>query len=199
MVRRLPKGQGLADSRDRRGNRRDDQLRPSRPAGHCTEYVFTDVSPRFTAHAQQKFAQYPFVQFRTLDIERDPLEQGFDPHSFDLIIASDVPACHAGPAQDARSGQAVARFRRHAGDRGTHASLARITTLIFGLLKGLVAVQDDDVRPDEPCLSQEQWKGLLHDAGFSDTVCVADCPDARHRPALGHPRARSAIAGLAGC
>ena len=46
--------------------------------------------PRFTAHAQHKFAQYPFVQFRTLDIERDPLEQGFDAHSFDLIIASDV-------------------------------------------------------------------------------------------------------------
>ena len=57
---------------------------------HCTEYVFTDVSPRFTAHAQHKFAQFAFVQSRTLDIERDPLEQGFDPHSFDVIIASDV-------------------------------------------------------------------------------------------------------------
>ena len=48
------------------------------------------MSPRFLAHASQKFAQYPFVQFRTLDIERDPLEQGFDAHSFDLIVASDV-------------------------------------------------------------------------------------------------------------
>ena len=57
---------------------------------HCTEYVFTDVSPRFTAHAQHKFARFPFVQSRTLDIERDPLEQGFDAHSFDVIIASDV-------------------------------------------------------------------------------------------------------------
>src|SRR5262249_43326955 len=51
---------------------------------HCTEYVFTDASSDIVAHAQQKLARYPIVQFRTLDIERDPLQQGFDAHSFDL-------------------------------------------------------------------------------------------------------------------
>ena len=133
--------------------------------------------PRFlAAHATQKFAQYPFVQFRTLDIERDPLEQGFEPHSFDLILASDVPACHAIPAQDARSCEATARFLRRPRAVGNHAPLA-LCDVDLRLLKGWWLFKDHDLRPDEPCLTQEQWKGLLHDAGFSATVCVADCPD----------------------
>src|SRR5262249_56885310 len=66
---------------------------------HCTEYVFTDPSSRFTANAQHRFAQYPFAQFRTLDLEQPPLEQGFDLNSFDLIIASG--GLHA--AKDLRS------------------------------------------------------------------------------------------------
>ncbi len=87
--------------------------------------MFTDVSPRFTAHAQHKFAQYPFVQYRTLDIERDPIEQGFDAHSFDLIIASDV--LHA--TQDLR--KTLDRVKQLLGSGGTvaiagaDASLAR--------------------------------------------------------------------------
>ena len=67
---------------------------------NCTEYVFTDVSSHFVARAQQRFAHYPFVRCRTLDIERDPREQGFDPHSFDLIVASDVLHATQELAQD---------------------------------------------------------------------------------------------------
>src|SRR4029079_17021523 len=55
-----------------------------------TEYVFTDVSSRFTARAEQKFREYPFVRYALLDIEADPLAQGFAADSFDLILASDV-------------------------------------------------------------------------------------------------------------
>ena len=41
-------------------------------------------------------------------------------------------------------------------------------TSIFGLLKGWWLF-DDDVRADGPCVSQDAWKGLLHDAGFAGT------------------------------
>ena len=148
---------------------------------HCTEYVFTDISPRFTAHAQHRFSRYPFAEFRTLDIEHDPLEQGFDAHSFDLIIASDV--LHA--TKDLR--RTLDHIKQLLGSGGTVAivELTRpwlFLTLIFGLLKGWWLF-DDDVRSGEPCISQEGWKSLLHDAGFSGTVCIADCPafdDAQH-------------------
>jgi SAM-dependent methyltransferase len=54
------------------------------------EYVFTDLAPLLVTQAEQKFRQYSFVQYRTLDIESDPIEQGFAAHSFDVILASDV-------------------------------------------------------------------------------------------------------------
>ena len=48
-------------------------------------------------------------------------------------------------------------------------------TSIFGLLKGWWLF-DDDVRGDGPCVSQQTWKNVLRDTGFTDTVCIADCP-----------------------
>ena len=175
IVQRLPKGKALRILEVGGGTGgMTSFILPVLPQ-HCTEYVFTDISPHFIAHAQQKFAQYPFVQCRTLDIERDPLEQGFEPHSFDVIVASDV--LHA--TQDLR--KTLDRVKQLLGSGGTLV-LVEVTrpwlstTLIFGLLKGWWLFEDD-VRRDEPCISQEQWKSLLREAGFSDTVCIADCPD----------------------
>jgi acyl transferase domain-containing protein/ubiquinone/menaquinone biosynthesis C-methylase UbiE/acyl carrier protein len=142
----------------------------------CVEYVFTDVSSHFMARAQQKFAQYPFVQYRTLDIERDPLEQGFDPHSFDLIVASDV--LHA--TKDLR--KTLGGVKQLLGSGG-YLLLGEVThpwlniTLIFGLLKGWWLF-NDDIRRDQPCISQEHWKNLLAELDFSDPICIADAPDA---------------------
>lgn len=53
------------------------------------EYCFTDVTTSFLSAAQEEFAECKGVEFKTLDIEKDPLEQGFKPE-FDLIIASQV-------------------------------------------------------------------------------------------------------------
>ena len=165
IARRLPKGRALRILEIGGGTGgMTSFVLPVLPE-HCTEYVFTDVSPRFTAHAQHKFARYPFLQSRTLDIERDPLEQGFDPHSFDVIIASDV--LHA--TSDLR--QTLERIKQLLGSGGTLVivELTRpwlFMTSIFGLLKGWWLF-DDDVRADGPCVSQDAWKGLLHDAGFS--------------------------------
>jgi hypothetical protein len=55
-----------------------------------SSYVFTDISPAFTAAAQEEFSGYPNMKFQVLDVSSDPLEQEFEPHSFDLIVASNV-------------------------------------------------------------------------------------------------------------
>ncbi len=55
-----------------------------------TQYTFTDVGPLFLGKAQDRFAEYPFVTYRTLDIEQPPETQGFEPHAYDVIVAANV-------------------------------------------------------------------------------------------------------------
>ena len=53
-------------------------------------YHFTDVSDLFLNRARDKFAAFPFVRYSLLNIERDPVEQGYAPHSYDVVIAANV-------------------------------------------------------------------------------------------------------------
>jgi acyl transferase domain-containing protein len=55
-----------------------------------SKYVFTDISPGFTVAAQEKFSTERHLEFKVLDISKDPEQQGFEPHTFDVIIASNV-------------------------------------------------------------------------------------------------------------
>lgn len=55
------------------------------------EYVFTDISSGFFEKAQTKIKAWaPLVTFGKLDIEQDPVGQGYEAESFDLIIAAIV-------------------------------------------------------------------------------------------------------------
>src|SRR5439155_18994003 len=58
-------------------------LLPTLPAER-TAYVYTDLSAYFLQEAQEKFAQYPFVEYGLLDIEKDPQAQGYELHDFDI-------------------------------------------------------------------------------------------------------------------
>src|SRR5690606_36967160 len=58
--------------------------------GGRIDYTFTDVSPLFTARARARFGAREGVDFRELDLERDPAEQGFSGRTFDVVIASNV-------------------------------------------------------------------------------------------------------------
>lgn len=54
-------------------------------------YTFTDISVGYFEKARQKLAPWvPYMQFSKLDIEQDPLEQGYEAGSYDLIVASNV-------------------------------------------------------------------------------------------------------------
>jgi malonyl CoA-acyl carrier protein transacylase len=64
-------------------------LLPALPP-ESTEYCFTDVGALFLGKAQDRFSEYPFISYRMMDIEKHPQEQGFAPHSFDVIIAANV-------------------------------------------------------------------------------------------------------------
>lgn len=142
-------------------------------SAHQIEYVFTDVSQLFTVQAAQKFRDYPFVQYQVLDIEKDPVAQGFAAHSFDLILASNV--LHA--TTDLR--HTLENVKQLLASEGLSV-LLEITNsplwvdLVFGLLKGWWLFSDRDLRPLHPLLSLQQWQGVMRDVGFTEVTGIGD-------------------------
>lgn len=54
-----------------------------------THYTCTDTSTFFTNAAKARFEAYPFVDYRLLDIDQNPLGQGYEAYQYDVIIAAD--------------------------------------------------------------------------------------------------------------
>ncbi|HUG36788.1 MAG TPA: methyltransferase, partial [Candidatus Limnocylindrales bacterium] len=140
-----------------------------------TEYVFTDVSPAFTSRAAERFREWPFLRTRPLDLERDPLEQGFPAHAFDLVIAANV--VHA--TRDLR--RTLDRCRRLMAPGGLLVLLEvtapqRWIDLTFGLTEGWWHFTDRDLRPGYPLLSAARWRELLAESGFAEAAAVPPAP-----------------------
>ncbi|MBI4470556.1 MAG: SDR family NAD(P)-dependent oxidoreductase [Acidobacteria bacterium] len=145
---------------------------PRLPADQV-EYVFTDISPHFLLEAEQKFREHPFIKYQPLDIEKDPAEQGFELHSFDFILASDV--LHA--TSDLR--RSIRNVQQLLASGGSLILLetdnpARWVDLVFGLTQGWWMFRDTDLRPSSPLLSRERWLEVLAEEGFSHPFAVSE-------------------------
>jgi len=145
---------------------------PMLPADR-TEYVYTDLSHMFLLKAQQRFARYPFVQYRIMDIEKDPATQGIDLNSFDLIIASDV--IHATRNLSVSLGNA----KKLLASEGILMMLEVTNSpvyldFIFGMTEGWWLFEDMDIRPLHATMAPETWKTVLQSNGFSDVAMYSD-------------------------
>lgn len=135
-----------------------------------TEYSFTDLSVAFFEDASLRFKEYDFVSFSSLDIEKDPLAQGFDLHSYDLVVAANV----------LHSTKDLTLVLKHVKQllRSEGLLVLQETThqkvwldLTFGLLMGWWKF-DDSVRTDYPLISPNKWSNLLKAQGYSDVSVV---------------------------
>ena len=138
-----------------------------------TRYTYTDVSPRFTTAAARRFSDFDFVEYRLLDIERDPVEQGFGKEVYDIVIAANV--LHA--TADVR--QSLRNMRQLVAPGGLMFLLEstrrnRLLDLTFGLTEGWWRFADRDLRPRYPLLETSEWICLANAEGFTDTVAVPD-------------------------
>ncbi len=138
-----------------------------------TEYTYTDVSPLFLARAEDRFAEYPFLQYRLLNIDEEPDEQGFRGDRFDIVIASNV--LHA--TVDLR--QTMHRVSQLTAPGGLLVmvegiSRQRWVDLIFGLTEGWWAFTDKELRPSYPLLSMVQWRAMLPTVGFSEVITAPE-------------------------
>ena len=135
------------------------------------DYTYTDISAGFFAEAEARFGDSGgCIDYRPLDIEKDPIAQGFDSHGYDLLIASNV--LHAtryleetlGHCLDllAPSGQLVAL---------ENLSGLGWMDLTFGQLDGWWRFADD-YRPHHALAHPAVWRRALGDAGFTDAVVL---------------------------
>ncbi|KAK5991160.1 Highly reducing polyketide synthase gloL [Cladobotryum mycophilum] len=131
------------------------------------QYTFTDISSGFFASARERFKAYPRLEYKVLDISKDPATQGFDLGSYDLIVAANV--LHATPSlcDTLRNVRSLLRTGgRLFLQEVVLPSQWRFPSFVVGLLPGWW-IGENDGRSNDPRSSVERWDMELRNAGFS--------------------------------
>lgn len=139
--------------------------------GNFESYTFTDISPGFFENARARFAEYgDKMSYKLLDIERNPAEQGFEEHSFDLVIASNV--IHATKFLGATMDNCRKLLKP-----GGYIFLLEITSeslfsqfSVCGLTGWWLGVGDGRIH--HPTITEAQWGIVLGEHGFSDPTNI---------------------------
>ncbi|MYG80708.1 MAG: acyltransferase domain-containing protein, partial [Gemmatimonadetes bacterium] len=143
---------------------------PILPEGRF-DYMYTDISAGFFAEAEARFGDSGgCIEYRPLDIEKDPVPQGFDAHGYDLIIASNV--LHATRYLE----ETLDHCRKLLAPSGQLVALENLSglgwmDLTFGQLDGWWRFADD-YRPHHALASPAVWRRALGDAGFGEVEVV---------------------------
>ena len=143
---------------------------PELPAGRY-DYTYTDISAGFFAEAEASFGgSESAIEYRVLDIEHDPMSQGFDAHGYDLVIASNV--LHATRYLH----ETLAHCRALLAPSGQLVALENLRgqgwlDLTFGQLDGWWRFADD-YRPHHALASPAVWRRALGDSGFADAAVL---------------------------
>ena len=156
------------------------QLLPLLSAGNY-QYHYSDISPVLLTQAQAKFSDYS-LHYQVLDIEKDPLAQGFTAHSFNLVIAANVLHATADLSRTfAHVNQLLAADGLLIMVETT--LLTRFADLIFGITPGWWKFQGCRWRQQSPLLTRSQWATALPQLGFTHSkVLPAD-----DRQSVRHP------------
>ncbi|KAK7734288.1 Type I Iterative PKS [Cytospora paraplurivora] len=135
------------------------------------EYTFTDITPGFLTSARESLQEYHDVNFSVLDIEKDPLEQGYQP-VYDVVVASQT--LHA-TASITNTLENCRRLLKPGGKlvlvENTQNNI--LVGIILGTLTGYWHGVPDG-RTDSPFLSRELWNTALLKTGFTGAEVVLD-------------------------
>jgi polyketide synthase PksM len=139
------------------------QLQPN------VKFWYTDIAAGFTRVGRREFsAKYDFMEFKALDISKNPVEQGFTAQDFDIIICNNV--LHA--TSDIESCLLnVGILLNTDGNLVINDLTKRLdfNTVTFGLTKDWWNFQDIALRvPHAPVLSSTQWKDCLETLSFKN-------------------------------
>lgn len=146
-----------------------------------SSYTFTDISSGFFEKAQEVFRDYrDCMVFKTLDIEKDPVSQGFVEHSYDMILCSLV--LHA-----TRDLDATMKNVRRLLKPGGYVAMLELTNLrpirvgfCMGGLPGWWLGSAEDGREFCPCVTANKWNTILRKTGFAGIDAIT--PDVDTEP-----------------
>ena len=136
------------------------------------EYTYTDISAGFFAGAEGRFGgEGASLVYRVLDIERDPVAQGFEAHGYDVVVAANV--LHA--TRDL--GEALEHCRALLAPSGVLVCLEGLRSqgwldLTFGLLEGWWRY-GDGYRTDGALVGEGVWRRALGEAGYGEVSVVS--------------------------
>ncbi|WP_338682040.1 amino acid adenylation domain-containing protein [Streptomyces acidiscabies] len=156
------------------------------PYADRVSYWFTDISQHFLDHAEARlrplYGAPGFLNFRVLDLERGHQEQGFEPGTYDMVLATNV--VHA--TADLRATLGKAKDLLRPGGWLVLNELTEVrdsTTVVGGVLDGWWLFDDGELRlPDSPLVHPGTWRRLLREQGFGDvTVTGGTGADGRAR------------------
>ncbi len=137
---------------------------PELPEGRF-DYTYTDISAGFFAQAEGLFSDGGgCIDYRVLDIEKDPVAQGFDFHGYDLVIASNV--LHATRYLE----ETLTHCRALLAPSGHLVALENLCgqdwlDMTFGQLDGWWRFADER-RPTYALAGPDVWRHSLDAAGF---------------------------------
>ncbi|PCG95659.1 Acyl transferase/acyl hydrolase/lysophospholipase [Penicillium occitanis (nom. inval.)] len=134
----------------------------------ASRYDFTDISAGFFPAAKERLADFEdVVNYQVLNAENNPVDQGFTPNSYDILIACNV--IHA-----TSKIETVLQNVRSLLKPGGKFILMEITmnqlyyNLFYGAFSGWWSGYYEG-RTMSPLLEIPQWQEKLHKAGFEQT------------------------------
>ena len=144
------------------------------------EYHYTDLSPSFFEKAKEHFSGDRII-CKTLNIENDPVEQGFEAGGYDLVVAANV--LHATADLDVTLGN-VRKLMSPGGKmilfEGVNPERLRIS-FIFGLLPGWW-LSTEEHRQWSPMMKREDWQESLLRNDFNGIDAVlSNFDDPQHQ------------------
>jgi NADPH:quinone reductase-like Zn-dependent oxidoreductase/SAM-dependent methyltransferase len=139
------------------------------------DYTFTDVSAGFLASARESLTEHLDVRFSVLDIEQDPLPQGYE-SSYDVVMASQT--LHA-TTSIANTLENCRRLLKPGGKLVLVENTQNndLVGIILGTLTGYWHGIPDG-RTDSPFLRRDAWDVALRSSGFSGAeLILSDYPE----------------------
>lgn len=131
-------------------------------------YTVTDSSNYFLNHAQQIIGSQPNIHFKTLDINKCPISQGFNDGEYDLIVASHSlhRAVHIRDSL-----KDLKKLLMHGGlfinlEMTENNPLQLVSTAF--LEDGFTHYEDERAKTCLPLLSEDRWLSMLEEEGFTN-------------------------------